>query len=129
MGIQKVLQLFYFYSGLQINSAKSEMFYTGVSRDEIDRIKQATGFKLGTLPVRYLGVPLITRRLSTGDCSLLIERITARINNWTSKYLTYAGRLQLIQSVIFNIQAYWSRHFILPKGVLKAIDKKCLRFS
>ena len=38
MGIQKVLQLFYSYSGLQINSAKNEMFYTGVSKDEIDRI-------------------------------------------------------------------------------------------
>ena len=104
------------------------MLYIKVSRDKIDRIKQATGFKIGTLPVRYLGVPLIIRRLSTSDCYLLIERITARINNWTSKYLFYAGRLQLIQSIIFNIQAYWSRHFILPKRVLKAIAHKCSRF-
>ena len=41
---------------------------------------------------------------------------------------SYAGRLQLVQSVLFNIQNYWFRHFILSEGVLKAIAQKCSRF-
>ena len=31
-GVQKVLQLFYVFSSLQVNSAKSELFHTDVSR-------------------------------------------------------------------------------------------------
>ena len=71
---------------------------------------------------------MITKRLSAADCTLLIEKITARINCWTSKLLSYAGRLQLIQSVLFSIQNYWCRQFILPKGVIKVINQKCSRF-
>ena len=122
IGIQRVLNLFYTYSGLKLNSNKSELFYTGVSRQEMDLIQQATGFQLGQLPVRYLGVLLITKRLSAADCTLLIEKITVRINCWTSKLLSYVGRLQLIQSVLFSIQNYWCRQFILPKGVIKVIN-------
>ena len=128
IGIQRVLNLFYTYSGLKLNSNKSELFYIGVSRQEMDLIQQATGFQLGQLLVRYLGVPLIIKRLSAADCTLLIEKITARINCWTSKLLSYAGRLQLIQSVLFSIQNYWCRQFILFKGMIKVINQKCSRF-
>lgn len=33
--------------------------------------------------------------------------------------------LQLIQAVLFSVQVYWSRHFIFPKRVIKAIDQIC----
>jgi hypothetical protein len=36
--------------------------------------------------------------------------------------LSFAGRLQLIQSVLYSIQMYWSSIFILPKKVIKAIE-------
>ena len=43
-------------------------------------IHQVTGFKMGTLPVKYLGVPLVTKRLSERDCAPLVEKIIVRIN-------------------------------------------------
>ena len=81
VGIQKVLHIFYSYSRLQLNNAKSELFSTGVSRENMQKIHDLTGFKLGTLPVRYLGVPLVTRQLTERDCMPLIDKITARINH------------------------------------------------
>jgi hypothetical protein len=36
--------------------------------------------KEGHLPVRYLGVPLISSRLSSADCGTLLDRITGRID-------------------------------------------------
>ena len=87
-----------------------------------------TGFKLGILPVRYLGVPLVTRRLSARDCEPLVEKITARITSWSAKLLSYAGRLQLIKSVLFSLQNYWWRNFILPKGVMIKVNKLCAGF-
>ena len=51
---QKVLQLFYTFSGLQLNYAKIEMYSTGIRRKILDKVQQKTGFKIGCLPVRYL---------------------------------------------------------------------------
>ncbi|XP_022765857.1 uncharacterized protein LOC111310679 [Durio zibethinus] len=78
-----------------LNCEKSELYQAGVSREELARIQQASGFKIGTLPVRYLGVPLVFRRLTEKDCSPLVDKITARINSWATRHLSYAGRLQL----------------------------------
>lgn len=61
-------------------------------------------------------------RLKASDCNHLVERITKRIKSWTNKCLSYAGRAQLIQSVLFSIQVYWSSLFILPKKIIKALN-------
>jgi hypothetical protein len=47
----------------------------------------------GHFPVRYLGVPLISSKLSAADYRVLIERITKRIDYWTSKQLSFDGRM------------------------------------
>jgi len=79
------------------------------------------GFNSGTLPVKYLGVPLISTRLTHQHCMPLIERITSRIKNWTTTSLTYAGRLQLTKSTLFSIQVYWSSMFLLPCHTIRKI--------
>ena len=73
--------------------------------------------------MRYLGVPLISTRLTHADCMPLIQRITARIQSWTSKALSYAGRLQLIASVVYSIQLYWCSLFIIPKYTIYKIEQ------
>ena len=93
IGIHNVLKLFYSFSGLQINCAKCEPFSTSVSRDGLLEIQQLTRFKLGTLPVRYLDVFFVTKRLTEKDCAPLIDKITTRINTWITKFLSYASRL------------------------------------
>lgn len=79
-------------------------------------------FKEGHLPIRYLGLPLISGKLSAHECKPLIEKISARIQSWGSKHLSFAGRIQLISAVLFSIQAYWTNVFILPKKVIKQIE-------
>ncbi len=46
----------------------------------------------GVLPVRYLGVPLISSRLYAVDYRVLLDRISKRIDSWTSRNLSFAGR-------------------------------------
>ena len=58
----------------------------------------------------------------------LVDKITARVQHWAAKFLSYAGRYQLIQSVIFSIENYWCRHFLLPKSVLKKVNQICASF-
>jgi hypothetical protein len=44
----------------------------------------------------------------------------AKARSWLNQHLSYVGRLQLLNSVLFSIQVYLSCLFILPKvGIVK----------
>lgn len=85
-------------------------------------------FAKGELPFRYLGVPLSTKKLSVIQCQPLIRKILQRIDAWSTKFLSYAGRVQLIKSVLFGVQSYWCQVFLLPQKVLKMIQAACITF-
>ncbi|KAJ6952190.1 hypothetical protein NC653_041365 [Populus alba x Populus x berolinensis] len=116
------LDIFSSLSGLHINLAKCSLYLSGIDSRLRSSIADSIGIQEKVLPVRYLGVPLISTRLTHTDCIPLMERIIARIKLWTSSSLTYAGRLQLIKSVLFSIQVYWSTIFILPCATIKQIE-------
>ncbi|GAV92851.1 zf-RVT domain-containing protein, partial [Cephalotus follicularis] len=91
-------------------------------------ILRMTRFRQDTLPVKYLGLPLITSRLSKQDCAPLMEKIWARTNSWTSKYLSYAGRLLLIKSTLASMQVFWCSTFSLPAAVIKECERIMRKF-
>ena len=101
--IKEVLETFTTQSGLSINNAKSSLFLSGVNEATKEDIKSMLGFNPMAPPVTYLGVPLLTKRLTKSDCVLLLDKITARIKLWTTASLSYAGRLQLIKSTLFSM--------------------------
>nr|GEW25763.1 RNA-directed DNA polymerase, eukaryota, reverse transcriptase zinc-binding domain protein [Tanacetum cinerariifolium] len=57
------------------------------------------------------------------DYKKLLDKIKERVLNWKNKMLAYARRLQLIASVLSAIYVYWASVFMLPKTVIKDIDK------
>ena len=100
------LKRFENFSGLQVNNQKSAIFLFGVNDDVKNDLLNTTGFSSGSFPMKYLGIPVISTRLSHCDCQPLLDKILARIQSWTSRSLSYAGRLQLIASVLYSIQMY-----------------------
>ncbi|WMV07687.1 hypothetical protein MTR67_001072 [Solanum verrucosum] len=76
-------------------------------------ILQKLGFSQGLLPFKYLGVPLSTKRVSILQYQPLIDKIMHRVQSWTFRFLSYARRAQLIKSVLFSIQVFWSQVFII----------------
>ncbi|KAL0293107.1 UNVERIFIED_CONTAM: hypothetical protein Sangu_3245300 [Sesamum angustifolium] len=126
--LHDILQNFGVLSGLHANAQKSQVIFSKSATQVQHQIQSIFGFPQGTLPVRYLGVPLITSKLSLADCAPLILKIEARIAGWNQLKLTYAGRTQLIKSVLSSIHQYWCSVFILPKGVIKTIDAKLRNF-
>ena len=111
------------YSGLMVNLDKSSLFTAGINMDGIQEISSILGIQHGHPPFKYLGVPLITTRLKKEDCQILVDRITMRVRCWTNKFLSFAGRLLLVKTVIFSIQVYWACTFILPKSIIKKIEQ------
>ena len=102
-------------SGLSPNIGKSSIFIAGTNPLYKEAVLSLFGYTLGMLPVRYLGIPLLSTKLTAADCSELVDRITAKIRSWTTKFLSYAGRLQLIHSVLFGINSFWASLLLLPK--------------
>ena len=111
------------FSSLQGNKQKSIVFLAGINDSVKATILSMIGFSLGSLPMKYLGVPLISSKLSHFDCQPLLDKIIARIQSWTSRSLSFAGRLQLISSVLYSIQTYWCNMFIIPKITCYKIEQ------
>ena len=125
--IQQSLMEFHKFSGLLPNKSKSKVYTSGANEVKTE-ICHMLGFRSGELPVKYLGVPLISTKLAAADCQPLIEKIVTRIKSWANRFLSYAGRLQIIKSILFSIQIYWSMHFILPKRICKEIEQLLRNF-
>lgn len=85
---------------------KIAIYCAGMEESIVDRIVIASGFSLGSLPFRYLGVPINTKKLNIADCEQLVERITTRICLWQSRNISYAGRMVLINLVLMSIHVY-----------------------
>ncbi|XP_019227163.1 PREDICTED: uncharacterized protein LOC109208497 [Nicotiana attenuata] len=115
-------------SSLQANTDKSSFYLAGISNGQKQDILQELGYSEGTLPFKYLGVPLASKKLSIIQCWPLVEKITQRTNCWTARLLSYAGRLQLIKSILFGVQSYWAQIFLLPKKVMKMVEAICRSF-
>ncbi|GAV73954.1 zf-RVT domain-containing protein, partial [Cephalotus follicularis] len=91
-------------------------------------IMQMSQFRQDTLPVKYLGLPLISSRLTKLHCAPLVEKIMARVNRWVSKSLSYAGRLQLIKSTMASMQLFWCSIFLLPSAVIVECERLMRKF-
>ncbi|CAL5376012.1 unnamed protein product [Camellia sinensis] len=120
--IMQGLEEFRSLSGLTSSPSKSNIYFSGCNLELKEAILHIANFTERSLPMKYLGVPLITTKLKASDCQILIDRITSRIKSWTNKLLSYAGRAQLIQTILFSMQVYWSSLFILPKRVIRDIE-------
>ncbi|CAK8574090.1 unnamed protein product [Lathyrus sativus] len=112
-------------TGLVVNPQKCRIYLAGVDEKTKKDIRMASDFQMGQLPFRYLGVPVTSKKLSIAQYSSLIDKIVEKVQHWTTRLLTYAGRLQLIKSVMFATTNYWLNCFPFPKGVLKKIETIC----
>ncbi|KAK7275607.1 hypothetical protein RIF29_16726 [Crotalaria pallida] len=115
-------------SGLYANPQKSQVFMAGISEDLMQQIQNVTGFSRGSFPFKYLGLPLSARKWSSNTCQVLVEKITKRLASWHTRNLSYQGRMQLINSVLMSLHIYWATVFIIPKSVIKQIERKCRDF-
>ncbi|KAL2231102.1 UNVERIFIED_CONTAM: hypothetical protein Sindi_1704600 [Sesamum indicum] len=122
------LEWFAELSGLWLNVQKSHLIISRSAQELKDQLLEILGFQEGHLPMRYLGLPLISSRLSISDCQPLISKIDARIIGWEGISLSYAGRVQIIKSVLSTLSLYWASAFILPKKVIKEIEKRLRNF-
>lgn len=103
-------------SGLALNKRKSSLFLSGNYPQHTATTAAAHRRTLGEFPVRYLGLPRNSTKLDKDDFQTLYDRISGKLSSWSNRFLSYAGRLQLIKSVIYGHLNFWFTAFIFPKS-------------
>ncbi|GJR59119.1 hypothetical protein Tco_1501281 [Tanacetum coccineum] len=91
--------------GLIPNYNKNTIIFGSLDDDEKKDLLEVMPFKVENLLIRYLGVPLTSKRLRAKEC-----------------------RLMLVASVLETIHVYWAFVFLLPVGIIEDINKLLKNF-
>lgn len=118
-----ILDLFLKATGLQINSRKSQLILEGFNRQEESLILSYLPFEINKMdrPFKYLGFWLKPSSYRKQDWNWLVAKIEQKISHWSFKWLSPAGRLTLINSVLQAIPVFWAALTWIPKGILHKI--------
>ncbi|XP_038993929.1 uncharacterized protein LOC120117773 [Hibiscus syriacus] len=123
-----VLGVFYELSSLQLNAGKSELFACGVHDDILSRAQVVTGFKLGSFPVRYLGVPLVTRKLTAKDYLPLVDNIRvfqiSGVGSWFFLMWSSSRLSSFVKEYALKGTAFWE---VSPKPQFSWTLRKLLK--
>ncbi|GKA21091.1 hypothetical protein Tco_0701080 [Tanacetum coccineum] len=102
--IKDALEEFKNVSGLTSSLPKSMAYFCNVLNHTKLSILNVLPFEEGQLPVKYLGVPLVSSRLIFRDCKELIERVQSRVQDWKkNRYRLLDGFNLLNQSLVLCI--------------------------
>lgn len=126
--LKAMLHSFADSTGLKVNYSKSHIYPINVSSEKMTILANTLGCAIATMPFTYLGLPMGTTKPRIDDLSPIMDRVERRLSAF-STWLSYSGRLQMIQSSITPITTYAMCTIKLPKGVIENIDrarKQCL---
>ncbi|XP_059066340.1 uncharacterized protein LOC131061549 [Cryptomeria japonica] len=97
--MRRALDVYLAASGQLINEGKSSIFFFNTPPSIQRRIAHILRFQIGSLPLLYLGIPISTGRQSRDSWQVILDKFNVKVNHWTHRWLSFAGRVQLLQSV------------------------------
>lgn len=107
-----------------ISLPKSEIF---CSRNVSEPLRNNLATILGVQTVlgtgKYLGLPSMIGRNRNSTFAYIKDRVWHKINSWSSKCLSKAGRKVMIKSVLQAIPSYVMSIFQLPTTLVNTIEK------
>lgn len=121
--IKSLLDEFKRLAGLGINCSKSTIFFSNCDAGTKMAVIGILGLREDCLPIKYLGLPLFSSRLSLVDCQPLIDKFRKKLRGWKSLLVSYAGRLYLIRSTLNSFHLFWTSCFLMLKSCLDELEK------
>ncbi|KAL2238384.1 UNVERIFIED_CONTAM: hypothetical protein Sindi_1030100 [Sesamum indicum] len=79
-------------SGLRASVEKSNIILSKSAAGISQQLQEVVAYPMATLPIKYLGVPLVASKLKISDCMPLLDKVDGRLLAWSSKHFSYAGR-------------------------------------
>lgn len=114
-------------SGLRAKSLASSIFLAGVDDYERNTISNSLVIA-GSMPFRYLSIPLSGVYFKVPDYSPLLQKVANILLTWAGLNLSYVGSLEVICSVVHGIKNFWLGVLPVSTVVLDRITGLCRRF-
>lgn len=103
MAVNCVLLAFQRFSdctGLVANKNKSHLYLGGILEQLNQSLLEQTAFARDEFPMKYLGVPVSSKRWSKDEWFSVVQKITGKLHAWVATKLSYAGRRIVVQTVL-----------------------------
>jgi hypothetical protein len=96
-----------------------------VDQQTIQRISLYLGFSgyASWEKIKYLGLPLTLGSNKSSLWTEVISKFKAKISAWGGQWLTNAGKLTLIKSVMSSLPIYQASFLLAPKAITTQISK------
>jgi hypothetical protein len=104
--LKLLLEKFGLVTGLQTNLQKTSVSAISCSNVDLDELLTRLPVARAQFPIKYLGLPLSTRRLRKVDFQPQIDKATAKLSKWRGRNLTQAGRVCLTKAVLSSQPVY-----------------------
>lgn len=85
-------------------------------------IAELFGCPISSFPCTYLGLPLSLHKIKHGLLLPVIHRVDKRLSGWLAIFLSWGGRLTLINSVLASIPSYYMACFPWPKESIAKLE-------
>ena len=121
LSIRLALTCFQAFIGLKVNAGKSEIVPVG-EVGNIDALATILRCRVGSLPLKYLGMPLGTPYKTTSMWNPISERMEKKLSGWKRLYLSKGGRLTLIKSTISSLSTYYLSLFVIHVAVANRLE-------
>ncbi|CAH9089090.1 unnamed protein product [Cuscuta europaea] len=125
---KRFLGLYQRASGQAINFNKSNFTCGKTSLARIRKLERLLEMNKINLPMRYLGAALHKGKNKIRFCSGIIQAFDKKLTSWKQKCLNMGGRAILIKYVLNTIPQHTLAVDILPKSVIKILERKMATF-
>ncbi|KAJ9691416.1 hypothetical protein PVL29_013559 [Vitis rotundifolia] len=121
--LKSLLLVFGQISGLKVNLDKSNIYGINLEQNHLSRLADLLDCKASGWPMSYLGLPLGGNPKACGFWDPVVERISKRLDGWQNVFLSFGGRITLIQSCLTHMPCYFLFLFKIPASVATKIER------
>ena len=128
--ISQTKSTFVYFRVIRGRASRAKSTFVGFvfSAEELSGCSHILETPIGALPIRYLGVPLVDRRLRIQDWQPVFEKVETRLGGWRARLVSRGGQLVLPKSVLAAIPIYYISIFRMPAGVRRRLEKTMRSF-
>ena len=111
--LKALLNTFASTIGLKVNYGKSIMVPINIVEDRVSIFTNTLQCARGQFPFTYLGLALRIYKPTVEQCLPLVNKIAKRITG-ISTFMTQAGKVLLVKSVLASLAVYFMCYFDIP---------------
>ncbi|GLT59681.1 hypothetical protein SLA2020_324880 [Shorea laevis] len=118
-----VMRCFELISGLKVNFDKSWLYGMNVDSEYLGAMASIMNCSVGSIPFKYLGVPVGANPNRISTWSPVIECMRRRLDSWGGVALSFGGRIVLLNAILSCLPVYLFSIFKAPKKVIYLLTK------